>query len=292
MRAGICDLPPANWIVQRVSNGHAHAVWTLADPIHKYSTARVEPLRHFARIAEYFAETLGADPGYSGLLAHNPQPKFRDEDFRTAWGREAPYSLDQMASVIPFNWSPPSVRQTGVGRNVDLFEAGLRWAGRQANAATGVLAALNVANQDFDHPLPSCEIAATAKSIEKYRKRWAAHGWHCPKWILRQAARGKAGGIKSGETKRARGVQGPQRQSAGAGSNESLKPWEAEGIDRATWYRHRRKAHKATPKMAISLNTNHAYVQRTRGSERMRLIANTDRRFLRACDSKPTRIGQ
>ena len=136
--------------------------------------------------------------------------------------------MDQLATVIPFNWTPPSVRQTGVGRNVDLFEAGMRWAGRQANASLPVLPALHVANQDFAHPLPLSEVQATARSIEKYRKRWAARSWHCPRWISRQAARGR----RSGEARH-------------LGSNESLKPWAAEGVSRATWYR-RRATERAT----------------------------------------------
>ena len=191
---GLLDLPPPNWTVTRVSNGHAHAAWTLASPVHKYSAAKIEPQRYFAAIADYYAETVGADPGYSGILAHNPAPRMRDAEFTTTWGGEKPYELGELANVIPFNWSVPTVRQTGVGRNCDLFQSGMRWAGRQANTGTGVLVALTVANQDFAHPLPDSEIAAMAKSIGKYRDRWAAHGWHRPRWISRQAARGKAGG--------------------------------------------------------------------------------------------------
>ena len=133
MGLGLLDLPTPNWTVTRISNGHAHLVWTLADPVHKYSAAKIEPQRYFAAIAEYYAETLGADPGYSGLLAHNPAPRMRQAEFTTTWGCEAPYAMDKLANVIPFNWSAPTVRQTGVGRNCDLFQSGMRWAGRQAN---------------------------------------------------------------------------------------------------------------------------------------------------------------
>ena len=221
MGLGLPDLPPFNWLVERPANDHAHVVWALAEPVHRYPEARAEPLRYFAGIAEYHAFSTNADASYAGVLAHNPAPLFKGP-YRTTWGREEPYALDQLASVIPFNWEPPTVRQTSVGRNVDLFEAGMRWAGRQANASLPVLPALHVANQDFAHPLPLSEVQATARSIEKYRKRWAARSWHCPRWISRQAARGR----RSGEARR-------------LGSNESLKPWAAEGVSRATWYRRR-----------------------------------------------------
>ena len=221
MGLGLSDLPPFNWLVERPANDHAHVVWTLAKPVHRYPAARVEPLRYFARIAEYYAFATNADASYTGVLAHNPACRFKSP-YRTTWGREAPYTLDQLASIIPFNWEPPRVRQTGVGRNCDLFEAGMTWAGRRANAGLLVLPALLAVNQNFAHPLPLSEVQATARSIEKYRKRWSARGWHCPRWIARQAARGR----RSGEARH-------------LGSNESLKPWAAEGVSRATWYRRR-----------------------------------------------------
>ena len=42
--------------------------------------------------------------------------------------------------------SVPLVATTGIGRNVDLFGTGLRWAGRQANASLPVLPALHAVN--------------------------------------------------------------------------------------------------------------------------------------------------
>ena len=229
---GLPDLPPPNWTVWRRANRHAHVCWTLAQPVHRYPAARIEPLRYVAGIADYYAHALGADPGYSGVLAHNPAPIYRSP-YETTWGREAPYTLDQLASVIPFNWEPPTVRQTGVGRNVDLFEAGMKWAGRRANADLPVLPALMVVNQEFDHPLPLHEVQATARSIEKCRRRWAARGWHCPRWLSRQAARSAK---QTGKARKA--------SASCEGSNEALRPWEAERISRRTWYRRRRAARK------------------------------------------------
>ena len=178
---------------------------------------------------------VAADPGYAGVLAHNPASIYRSP-YKTTWGRETPYALDQLACVIPFNWEPPSVRQTGVGRNVDLFEAGIRWAGQAANSALPLLPALMVVNQDFEHPLPLSEVQATARSIEKYRKRWAARGWHCPRWIARQAAR------SAKQTGKAR-----KRSVSPEGSNEARRPWDAEGVSRATWYRRRKVGRETVP---------------------------------------------
>ena len=225
LRRGLPDLPPPNWTVWRRGNHHAHVCWTLDTPVHRYPAARVEPLRYLADIADYYSHAVGADPGYAGVLAHNPASIYRSP-YQTTWGREDPYTLDQLASVIPFNWEPPTVRQTGVGRNCDLFEAGMRWAGRRANAHQDVLPALMVVNQEFDHPLPFSEVQATARSIEKYRRRWAARGWHCPRWLSRQAARGRKGGR-------------PRLYEPGR------EPWTLAGMSRATWYRRRERETKA-----------------------------------------------
>ena len=152
------EIPPPNWRVFRPDTGHSHAVWTLAAPVHKYPKARRGPLDYFAAIAEFYALTLGADAGYNGVLVHNPV----STPYETRWGPELPYPLEQLARVIPFGWRAPDVRQTGVGRNCDLFRAGMVWAGREANARLDVLAALLIVNQRFAHPLPLSEVRATA----------------------------------------------------------------------------------------------------------------------------------
>ena len=223
---GIGDLPDPNWIVRRVANDHAHFAWTLATPVHRYPGARPEPLRLLARVTEFYTHRLFGDLFYTGVLTHNPAPRLRQSDFVTTWGRNDPYSLDDLASIIPFGWQAPRIRASATGRNCDLFQAGMAWAGREANANLPVLPALMIANQEFNIPLPLSEIAATARSVEKYRERWAARGWHCPRWIARQAARGRKGGQASGRARR-------------PGSNEERRPWEAEGVSRRTWYRRR-----------------------------------------------------
>ena len=71
---GVPDLPPPNWTVWRRSNCHAHIAWTLAEPVHRYPAARIEPLRYLANVADYYGHAMGADPGFAGVLAHNPAP--------------------------------------------------------------------------------------------------------------------------------------------------------------------------------------------------------------------------
>ena len=213
------DLPPANWIVRNTRNRHAHVTWCLAVPVHKYPDARIAPLSNLRRIAEYYRAVTAADPGYAHTLTRNPM---LSNGTQTEWGAEEPYLLDALANVIPFNWKAPSVSTTGVGRHCDLFKDLMAWAGRPANAHIAVLTAATIRNQDFDVPLLTSDLKATSKVIERYRTLWATHGWHCPKWLAKQAARGRLSGI-----------------SRRKGSNEETKPWKADGVSRRTWYRHR-----------------------------------------------------
>ena len=224
------ELPLYNWQVRRVANGHAHLAWALAIPVHRYPKARIEPLEYLAYISEYYQYVAGADSGYTGILAHNPAPHYRQSEFKTIWGREAPYELEELAQIIPFNWTPPKAPQTAIGRNCGLFASGMEWAGRRANAGLDVYTALVATNQKFETPLCLGEVADTANSIERYRARWAANGWHRPTWIAKQR---RVSAMQTGKARKA--------SASPEGSNEALKPWEAEGISRRWWYELRRR---------------------------------------------------
>ena len=218
------SVPLPNWIVERLANGHAHLVYTLTNPVHRYPSASQAALDYFSHISEYYREALGADPGYNGILAHNPEPQRKQDQYETRYILKEPYTLGELAQVIPFNWKPPPTPQTGVGRNCSLFRAGMAWAGRKANASLDVYTALIVANQKLAEPLPLFEVSGIARSIEKYRNRWRAKGWHSEHFLNRQAARGARGGKKS---KRGPVLYDPN----------DVPPWVSAGISRATWYR-------------------------------------------------------
>ena len=195
MREGWADPYPApNWTVTNPHTGHIHVVYALRNPVHIYPAARTKPLDYMARIAEYLSRLWEADAGYPGTLTRNPDPvrSFGDVTF---WGRAMPYALDELADWIPHGFRLPTrnKRRTAEGRNCTIFKELMLWAGYKANAETPVLREARRLNT-FDHPLPYSEIRATARSVEKYRERWKAHGWHCPAWIERQRLRGRASG--------------------------------------------------------------------------------------------------
>ena len=60
-----------NWVTHRDTGG-AHAAWCLARPVLRGAGARARPLKLLAMATEFMAQAVGADAGYTGVLAHNP----------------------------------------------------------------------------------------------------------------------------------------------------------------------------------------------------------------------------
>ena len=66
------DLPTPNVYATRTATGHAQIFYLLDRPVHRGEHVRVKPLQYLARVAEFYRATLGADPGYTGVLSSNP----------------------------------------------------------------------------------------------------------------------------------------------------------------------------------------------------------------------------
>ena len=128
-------LPEPSWIVWSRRTGHCHSVWALLAPVHRYPTARRAPLDLLARVERYYAATLTADPGYTGVLTRNPEPLNDLEPTDTLWGPVGGYYLKQLSAVIPQGWRMPLRKlplDPPLTRGVKLFRGVLVWAGSQA----------------------------------------------------------------------------------------------------------------------------------------------------------------
>ena len=165
MAAGLDDLPLYSWFVRTRRGGHVS--WALAVPVGKHQAARAAPEAYLSAVAEYYHHALGADPAFGGLSRNPAHPKAD-----TVWGRRKPYSLDELSSVIPFNWRKPRIAQTGIGRNRDLFMATCRGDRRRAGADHGTCAESGRGRRirAFE-PLPDSEVAGIARSVERYRRK-------------------------------------------------------------------------------------------------------------------------
>ena len=218
------EIRTPNWTVTRKGSGGTHAVYNLARPVHRGKAARKGPLAALARVSEFYASTLLADSGYTGVLSHNPMSKAHGPGFVTNWFHREAYTLPQLREVIPFGWRRPTTSRTGIGRNCDLFVSLMAWAGCPENSGNDCLAAAHVINQSFDPPLPHAEVAATARSVHGYRARFTYFTQE------QRSLWGKARGIKSGEARR-----------KGTPLESDRAPWESMGISRRTWYYRRKR---------------------------------------------------
>ena len=123
------ELPAPNWMVTRKTNGHTHAVYSLATPVHRGANARIAPQKVLARISEYYSTKLDADARYAGVLSHNPMARAHGPEFETWWGHVGGYSLADLGECIPTGWRRPKMAQTAVGRNVDPIRGALQVGG-------------------------------------------------------------------------------------------------------------------------------------------------------------------
>ena len=167
---GAGDLPTPNVYATRTASGHAQIFYLLDKPVHRGEHARAKPLAYLARVAEFYRATLGADPGYRGVLSSNPT----HADYQTSYPREEPYTLDDLAAVIPKGWRVPRPATTVEGRNVELFlvlcKRGLRDTDRQLESFADTY------NDGFVPPMDAAEVRGILKSVLRYLDRWREHG--------------------------------------------------------------------------------------------------------------------
>ena len=82
-----------NWMVTRRDGGGTHVVYTLERPVLTGPDMRIKPIRLLGRVAEYYSNVFEADPGYVGVLSHNPMARAHGPGFGTNWRHTEPYRL-------------------------------------------------------------------------------------------------------------------------------------------------------------------------------------------------------
>ena len=66
------NLPYPNLLVTNPINGKSHIFYSLLTPVCKTDNARWKPLEYLAKVQYSLSQKLGADIGYSGLVAKIP----------------------------------------------------------------------------------------------------------------------------------------------------------------------------------------------------------------------------
>jgi hypothetical protein len=223
------NVPEPNVIMVNPENGRAHSAILLAVPVASHSAARLAPLRFYAAVERGISRRIYADRHYTGLK--NPL----HNDWRVEWRRQEPYTLPELADwLFPGDMRAfPSVETThGTSRNCTVFNQLRAIAYREVREfkrRTSIDAfqarlehvALGI-NRQFPEALSFAEVRAITRSVAK----WTWRHFSTEKFRIRQSMLGR----------RANAVRW-----AGHLSAESTRPWDTEGISRATWYRRRAK---------------------------------------------------
>jgi len=218
------NLAQPNIICENPKNGHAHLFYRLETPVFTGTSCRMAPIKFLEAIQRGYTRRLQADVGYCGLISKNPlHPRWRTE-----WARLEPYSMQELDDYLFFDdkrYSQKVKEVFGVGRNCTLFEfirkEGYRRFIRSFDSTGLYDYLLELAlqfNCQFATPLSPREVRGVVKSIAK--------------WLPRHFTREGLSMVQS-----ARGSKPWKRDTL-----TKLAPWEAEGISRRTWQRHRAQA--------------------------------------------------
>lgn len=173
-----------NAVVENPINGHAHAVWALAEPVTRTEYARRKPIALAAAVTEGLRRSVDGDKGYSGLITKNPV----HESWNGLWFRDELYSLRELEGRLteagfmpPPSWKRTKRRNTvGLGRNCSIFETARTWAypkvrnyrDRSKSSSERFLSEICSTvcslNSEFVEPLPLNEWKAIASSIHRW----------------------------------------------------------------------------------------------------------------------------
>ncbi len=171
-------IPPPNILVLNPNNGHAHYLYALEKPVHKYTGASEKALRYLASIDIAMTATLHADPGYTKLLCKNPL----SDKWVVFYPRHTVYDLDELESWLDMDAYRDRRRKlpaVGYGRNCNLFHSVRQWAysARRTPFLSEELFRDRVLihgmslNAEFTPPMANSEVRAIVKSITRWTWR-------------------------------------------------------------------------------------------------------------------------
>lgn len=186
------NLPAPSWRTYTHFDDSYHAVWALTDPVILTDAARRPPVNLLARVEAGLRRALTADTSYGGRITKNPlsshhhttygiNNEYTPSDLRTYSLRELADYLDY-AHLLPKSWEKQALKDSGVGRNVTLFDTTRHWGYRAVKrywdtpytdwAQTVYAYAhnknLSLISDQWGTPLPTNEVRHLANSISKW----------------------------------------------------------------------------------------------------------------------------
>lgn len=234
--------PPFNISAMSRDTATAHGLYIVNPGVRTVPDGSMAALKYAAAVQRGLRVKLDGDPSYGNLLCKNPN----HSDWQVTQWRDEPYTLGELADYLDLSASnaPQYDNDYGLGRNCTLFEKTRKWAYRAIRRgwpdyrqwfAACFERAMGY-NIQFPVPLSEPEVHHLAKSVA----RWT-HKHFTEKSFAEYVAR-----THTPEIQALRGAKGGKISKGGgrpiiATSIEQLKPWEALGIHRATYYRHKAK---------------------------------------------------
>ena len=192
------DLPSPHIFVQNPDNGHAHVFYGLETPVHLNRNSSFKAMKFAAAVDCAFTVQLDADAQYCGLIAKNPV----HQRWRAYSMTAESYSLGEMSEYVDltdYNDQRRLMPETGLGRNVNLFNRLRRWAYRAIRQGWPDYDQWHRACLDraigynrTSNPLPVSEVKSTALSVAK----WTHQRFNPAEFSERQAHRGSMKGQK------------------------------------------------------------------------------------------------
>ena len=265
-----CNLPNPMFCVANRRNHHVHLIYVLKQPVYKTEMAHLAPLKYFKAIYDAYCERLCADPMYSGLIAKNPL----SDKWWTFMLTDQLYTLEDLANYVDLTRKPtkkPVEEIAGLGRNCYIFEhvrvwsySAIRdfWGHKFSEWFDAVKFKCGQENAKFSEPLYDPEINQIVKSIahwtwkritpeeiSNWHRRQVNKRWHSQKEkgmdMLLEGCPIDTVASELGVTQRTvynwlKEATPEEVKKISEFKPENIsesKPWEAEGISRATWYR-------------------------------------------------------
>lgn len=224
------NAPAPTLTITNPENGHAHLLYALQTSIRTAPDGKIKPLRYAAAVENALRKKLEADVGYSGLICKNPN----HNHWKIAVWQPELYTLDWLADFLDLNATENKeiIADYGLGRNCALFDKTRKWAYRAIRQGwpeygqwlQACYERASAYNLQFASPLNENEVKNVAKSIAKWTH----------KKTTKESFETFVTNTHSSEIQSQRGkISGKKRRE---NSLEEIKPWEAMGISRRTYF--------------------------------------------------------
>jgi hypothetical protein len=229
------QIPFPTWVVYNSLNGHAHAVYALADPVTLGPNGRPKPLRTLHLVHKALRMVLSGDTSHKNGITRTPwhsQHVFYPVLFKR-------WELKELAALMPSEIAEVKRREAVMrpvpeerldqaeGRNDELYMRTVYWAMNQARAGHfgtlnfDTISAAAHSMNTYNPPLPAGEVRTISRSVDKFmQKKWVGNRSDQPTSSSQGSARSRQ---RSWQRTKLTPEEAQQRRQAGAAQAAASK---------------------------------------------------------------------